>query len=431
MKMYLEGGSPEASQDIYFRDPIGFMLRAYREAGPIFKTKLRGLEMPVIAGKEANAFVWQNPDLWKYSVSHKGFGEQVGPEHVSTKDGQEHAARRALLRPGFDRKAAFRLLGESNAMIHGFVNSLAEGERILLNDQWALWILKMQAEMHLGTSLDDRVIKRVSEWEKQLIRGFIRLEGRHEYYDREEYRTLRSEGLALYRSIAAERIKQGPTTWGNDLLSEIGRKRIAENCLTLEGLANDIYFLLSAGVHNTANFVTWILIYIYWHPKWLATLREELDAWDPLDAQGLSNCETLKAIVMEVQRIRPTTFGHIRHVAADFEFMGEKIECGSSINHANTLCQFLDEFYEDPFTFAPERFLENRRFIARTHGFYGGGTHICLGRHHTELQQLYVVAQIVREWDFEADFEPDFKISLIGSGTQHERDMAGTFHRRN
>ncbi|MEM9161240.1 MAG: hypothetical protein AAGB46_19515, partial [Verrucomicrobiota bacterium] len=82
------------------------------------------------------------------------------------------------------------------------------------------------------------------------------------------------------------------------------------------------------------------------------------------------------------------------------------------------------------FTFSPSRFLENKRFVARTHGFYGGGTHICLGRHHTELQQLYFVAQIIREWDLEADFQPDFKISLIGTGTQHERDLAGMFRRR-
>lgn len=430
MITYLEGKNAEESEAIYFRDPIGFMLRAYEKAGPIFKTRLRGMDLPVLAGKEANVFVWQNSHLWKYRESHRGFGEEIGMDHVSVKDGPEHAVRRSLLKPGFDHKAAMQTLHTSNQLIFEYAKNLEEGKRFVVNDLWAHWIMRLQARVHLGISLDDSTVAKLSKWEKQLIRGFVKMEGRHAYYDRDEYRELKGHGLDLYRRIAEDKLGEAAASTDDTLLSQIISKRKAEGCLTVEGVANDIYFLLSAGVHNTANFVTWLLIYIYWNPIWLKRLRSELDHWDPLDGRGLSDCETLKAIVMEVQRIRPTTFGHIRHVSESFEFMGEKIEADARINHANTLCQFLSEFYEDPFRFSPERFLDGGRFVSRTLGFYGGGTHICLGRHHSNFQQLYIVAQIVRLWDFEADFEPDFHVSLIGTGTQHEREMAGWFRPR-
>jgi cytochrome P450 len=142
------------------------------------------------------------------------------------------------------------------------------------------------------------------------------------------------------------------------------------------------------------------------HPAWLAELRAELDGWDGKDVMALSRLPKLKATIMEAQRYYPLVFFNFRQAARNFEYKGFQFETGQFITHAQSTCHFLEEMYVDPLEFKPQRFVEDGRFIAKTNGFFGGGTHICLGRNYTMLQTPIALAQMIKYYDIEFAGDP-------------------------
>jgi cytochrome P450 len=72
--------------------------------------------------------------------------------------------------------------------------------------------------------------------------------------------------------------------------------------------------------------------------------------------------------------------------------------------------------YADPLKFQPQRFVEDGRFVAKSNGFFGGGTHICLGRNHAMFQTPIALAQMLKFYDFE----------LLGEAREESFLRAGT-----
>jgi cytochrome P450 len=97
----------------------------------------------------------------------------------------------------------------------------------------------------------------------------------------------------------------------------------------------------------------------------LRALRAELDLWDGHDIRALAQKPKLKASILETQRIRPGIFALSKHAGEDFEFEGYRVPAGTDVLHVNTLGHFLEEVYEEPFRFKPERFLEQDNLCPR------------------------------------------------------------------
>jgi len=120
-----------------------------------------------------------------------------------------------------------------------------------------------------------------------------------------------------------------------------------------------------------------------------------------------SQTNRLKASILETQRIRPGIFALGKHAGEDFEFEGYRVPAGTDVLHVNTLGHFLEEVYEEPFRFKPERFLEQDKFAPKTFGLFGGGPHVCLGRNHSLMQTPVAVAQAIRNYNVVFEEPPE------------------------
>jgi len=76
--LYREGVSDDESVLRFQEDPIGFHLRAFRQLGPIYATYFRKRTWVVLAGLEANDFVWRNWKIWDYSEANAPFLDEMG-----------------------------------------------------------------------------------------------------------------------------------------------------------------------------------------------------------------------------------------------------------------------------------------------------------------------------------------------------------------
>jgi cytochrome P450 len=112
-----------------------------------------------------------------------------------------------------------------------------------------------------------------------------------------------------------------------------------------------------------------------------------------------------------------------KHAAADFEFGGYRVPAGTKVLHALALGQILEECYPDPLSFKPERFLDGGRFVPRSVGLFGGGTHICLGRNHSLMQTPVVVAQVLKKFDVAFRETPCDHIVAGPTGARAEREL--------
>jgi len=424
----LENGSLRHIREL--TDTPRFLAGAYHQAGPVFRIQAEDKVWIMLAGPEANQFVWNNTNLWNYPILFPSFLEQMGPDHLNNLEGQAHANKRTVLREGMDRGAVMRHLPGYN---HWFGLELARkaGTGPLdLIDFWATTLTKANTKTVALVDLSDDQIKRLTDWEEQMLGGLNLGEARHAHYARPEYIALKAEAMGLMTRMVQERLDQ-PDRW-KDAFADILRARGEQEggYPDISCLVDDIYYLLVAGVHNTSRWINLVLLLLHFSPKWKGRVLEELESWDENDAMALAGLPNLKAVIMESQRLRPIVHFTPRYAAKDFEFAGYKIPAGTTLVIANSACHFLEELYEDPFSFRPERFLDNGKFAPRTNGFFGGGVHICVGRNFSMLQTPIAVARMLKSYEITYADEPAMKILAEDNGRPIPETMPASFRRR-
>jgi cytochrome P450 len=399
--IYREGSTDEESARKLASDPLGFHLRAYREMGQVYRTMM-GEKMTVIfSGLETNEFIWRNTDLWTYYDIFVAFREELGENHVTSIDGPDHRQKRLVLKPAFDQGPAMRYLPQYNAIFHEEMKRAPGSNEVEMVQFWAKALCKTNTKTVSQAEVADEVLDQIVAWEKALLGGLLMGDKRREYYGNPDYVALKATTMKLFGDIVDERIAHPDKYDDNFAMVMKARARDGADPASRETLIDDLYLVLLAGVENTSRLINTCLIFILRDPAWLAEIRAEIDPWDGQDIMALSRMSKLKATIMEAQRFYPLVMYNPRQATRDFEYGGFTIPAGTVILHVQVLCHFLEELYADPLSFRPQRFVEEGKFVGKANGFFGGGTHLCLGRNHTLLQTPIALAQMLKYYDFE------------------------------
>lgn len=199
--------------------------------------------------------------------------------------------------------------------------------------------------------------------------------------------------------------------------------------LDMEELVSEAYLLLMAGTGNTAKLLNVGLQHIIRNPELLEKLRAEVAGYSPeAFLQGMEGYPLLKATIMEMERLFPAAPVLSRVVAQPFEFAGHQLEKGMKVLHLQTLPHFLEEVYEEPYRFKPERWLEND-YSKKAFGTFGGSTHICLGMNLARIHMPVTLANILQNYDLIPESEPGIEID-INYGVPQVADIRGVFEPR-
>ena len=424
LPLYLTAAADEdadqgfSNEDVnYAKNPVGYHLRAFRELGPIYRIKFRNEMWVAIGGLEANDFAWRNPDLWSYQKAMAGFGEELGYVHVTTLDGPPHRLKRRSLKPGFGVEAVTRHLPEMAKTVAERFDQMKERE-IDLYDFCAQTIILASSRTMVETELTDEMLSLMAKFEEMFMYGVLLGEFRHAYFADPGYLNVKNPVFEHLEKVIREHACDDTI---DDNLARLIRDRPREaGPYSLEEKLYDTYLLLIAGAENTTKLINWAMLYIYSDTDWLEELREELEDWMPESFRyGLRDYPKLKATIMEVERLQPGALNQARVTAEEIEFLGCKIPADTRVLHNHTLCHFLEEVYEDPFAFKPQRWLDEE-YPKKAHGTFGGGTHFCLGTNLTRVHAPVILTNLVKNYGVELKFQPDFR---------HVVDLGGAFHR--
>jgi len=423
LALYREGATDLESFESYQKDPLQFLLRAYRRHGPIYRTHFRSQIWVVMGGIEANDFVWKNTRLWSYNIGNAPFREEMGPDHVTALDGEHHRQKRKILKSSFDQAPAMRFLPQFNQMLARELAAAAAAPAVDLMKLWADIITKINSKTVAQADIPDDVLGRMARWEFQMLHGLFLEHERPAYIARNEYRALKAEVMMWLGRIVDERLAH-PGKYDDNFERTIQARAGEEGGLTdRDRLINDLYLVLLAGTDNTSDLINWALQLTAADPGWLSELRGELASWDGVDVMALAHMPKLKATIMETQRLRPGVMVLTKHAAETFEFSGYRIPADTKIIHAVSLGHILEECYPDPLAFKPKRFVEDGKFVPRSIGLFGGGTHICLGRNHSLMQSPVVVAQVLKNYDLVYQARPHDSIVAGSNGSRREREL--------
>lgn len=401
-----KSGEQDSSALVDYRGyTVESFLGAYRKAGPVFRTEVNGLEEVVIGGLEANELAWRNPDQWSYGEAVAVFREELSKVHLTQLDRDPHRRKRRLLNKAFKSSSIMGSLPEIAEQVETGLQSIA-GQEVELHQALMRVYTRAQSVSAVKHELSEEMVRKMVDFEEGFIGAlFMKDEERALVYNRASYTDLKNEVLGYLHTIVKDRLDGGSA---GDLLDLIIHQKTSETMepLSEEELVYDAYLLQIAGTGNTSKTLCYCLNALSENTEWSERLRAEIGHFDAgAMSRGMKDFPLMKATLMEAERLFPAAPVLPRVPSEEIEFLGYPLAKGAHCLHLVSLMHFDETIYEDPFTFDPQRWLDNDH-PKQAHGTFGGGSHVCLGMNVARLQMPLTLGYLLSGFDFEITKKP-------------------------
>lgn len=350
----------------------------------------------------------------------------LGPGSTFGLEGAEHRARRKLLTPPFHGKSVKNYerifeeetLSEAAHWPDGRPFESAESlMRITLN-------VMLRAVFGAEGEQFDELRRLMPDWVVLGCRLAVLPKPSRTYGRRSPWGRLaqyRAEFDVLVNQLIENATADPGFESRGDILSLLLRSTYEDGtAMSRQDIADELLTLLAAGHETTASTLAWALERISRHPEVLARLQDELAA---------GGGQYRQATCMEVQRTRPVIDLAGRHVYAPAFSLGPwVIPAGSSVVVAvDRVHERADEF-DDPHSFNPQRFLDQRPSSAFMP--FGGGLRRCAGAAFAAVEMDVILRTILCHFEIEATDAPAEKIRSRGIANTPKNGARVTVRRR-
>lgn len=382
------------------------LLKAYREAGPVYQTTFNDESVYIFTGLDANEKAWTTPDDWSYHDAVAVFREELSDVHLTQLDKAPHRRKRRLLNKGFKNSS---VMAGMPAMAREIAMGLAqmEGRTVEFHQSLMQVFTRSHAKSSVKEAFTDEEIARMVDFEEGFIGAlFLKKPHRELIYNRASYLDIKNAVLGRLHGIVKERLDESVTK--DDMLDAVIHQKVTGNIegLSEEELIYDTYLLLIAGTGNTSKLICYLLQALLDNSEWRAKLEEELKDFDASKlAGGMKEFPLLKATLMETERMFPAAPVLPRVPSQDIEFLGFPLPKGAQCLHCASLTHFDEAIYEDPFKFNPQRWIDNE-YPRTAHAVFGGGTHTCLGMNVARIQMPLTIGYLLSLYDYEISKAP-------------------------
>lgn len=191
---------------------------------------------------------------------------------------------------------------------------------------------------------------------------------------------------------------------GNDIISALCRSRKDDGGeLDDKQLRDDLVSIYGAASETTAMALTWLWPLLHDHPEVAARLQDEVDRVvgdGPVLPDHLPRLTYMKMVLQELLRLYPSGWMLPRLVVQSEEVGGVVLKAGSQVLLSPYTTHRLDEFWDRPLDFDPERFAPGNDRLRHRYAYFpfGGGPHTCLGQHLFYIEAPFVIGNILRRF---------------------------------
>ncbi len=204
----------------------------------------------------------------------------------------------------------------------------------------------------------------------------------------------------LYRVIA-ERRADPLLDQRDDILSMLLAARDEDGeAMTEVELRDELMTLLLAGHETTASSLAWAFEQLTHQPQTLQRLASEL--------RGGGDQSYSDAVIFETMRLRPVLPIVLRVITEPIT-VGQgrfRLPAGTRVAPAIILVHLREDIYPEPFSFRPERFLDNP---PGTYSWipFGGGMRRCVGASFAQFEMKAVLRAVLTNFELEAAGRPE------------------------
>ncbi|XP_064626655.1 uncharacterized protein LOC135487150 [Lineus longissimus] len=300
---------------------------------------------------------------------------------------------------------------EISRAFRGAVSCLSIGFDIFL-PKWHLWPTKRNRTINNYVKIIDGVVKTIIREKEEKFAAA----------DKDEHDSLQKDLLAMMMSARDDGSGRG---------------------LSDEELKDHVITFVTAGHETTSHGLTWLFLHLAQNLEIQEKLREEVVANLPDDVNDISmetieKMEYLNAVVKETLRLTPPVAMVFRETIEDDVICGHRVPAGTtchlaiaslmrlsppvpvvlrSCNSDDNICgqdvpagtniilhlgamMRLPEYWDDPETFKPERFINNDNINPYSWVPFVLGNRMCIGYRFALLEMKVMIALLMKRFKF-------------------------------
>ncbi len=412
-----------------------------KKHGPVFEVRLP-FKKPMIflAGPQTNYWTHRHGRMYLRAQDYFSDFEKVYGAHgvLPSLDGTDHFQLRKAMGPAYSRR---RLAGQLDRVYQFARNYMADwqvGEALPATGMCRRMINRQLSPLSVNVDTQDLFDDLMSYKERALTTHIVKA------LPKFMLNTPAMKRRAKAVDTLMERVQSVHTP-----AQRIGCPRgLADDLLSLHASnpqlvpESNLRFALSAALiasvylGDALSFAVYAMVS---QPEIYDKIRKEADALfengDP-DGENLttSAIEVTHRFLIECLRMYPIVPMSIRTVMNSCVVEGCELTVGSRIHIVQTASHYMDDVFQDPFTFDIDRYLPSRNeHHSPGYAPYGLGTHKCLGSRWMDLQLAVNVLMIAHYFNLEVSpanyklgfsplpsMKPDKKLKFLIAGQRRE-----------
>ena len=390
-----------------------FMAEKYEELGPVFRLKVPGRQLVVLAGLEANTWVSKKSRLYLRTRDYlEGFQTEWGTARsIASLDGADHFRMRKTVRAGNSRAVVEDRLDELFALgRHSFgtwgIGKTVPGEMTcqrLIGEQIARLSVSLESSEAVSGVLDDLLLFEYRALLVHVMRILPKFTLRTPRMKR-----YRNRVLELYAMIHAAHTPGQREGKRRDLVDDLMDLHHSDPQFLPE---TDLGFAFIAPIiagHYLGSAMSFSIYELVKNPHYWEQIRAEADALfangDPTGADlDPAAMDVTHRFAMEVLRLHPVIPMQMRTAMNPFEIQGIDVPAYNSVLLAFPATHFMEEHFAEPDKFDIDRFAAPRDEHKQpgVYAPFGLGTHVCGGARWTELQLAANILLLARHLELE------------------------------
>ena len=190
-------------------------------------------------------------------------------------------------------------------------------------------------------------------------------------------------------------------TESQDILSMLVSAKYEDGTpMDREHIFDELGTFLFAGHETSAIALAWAVYHLLTNPAKLETLSEEIRDEAVASPEELARLPYLKAVVQETLRLNPIVTEVLRIPRTMPLLGGYRVDRGTAVAASSVLLHYDPDFYPNPDSFIPERFLD-RSFAPNEYMPFGGGSRRCAGAAFAMYEMAIVLGTIFRNFELQ------------------------------
>ncbi len=410
----LAGGWPMLGHITEFmKDPVSMLMRGWHEQGELFQFRLGPKKFFLFIGPEAHDRYFRAPrdclsakDVYQFTIPifGRGVAYDVSPQIMDEQLG--------FLYPEL-RESALRKFSEIMFLeAMNFADSMGDRGELDLPHAMNQLTINIASHCLISRQLREQLDAGFAESYHELQNGINTLgfflpnlpTAAHRSRDQ-----ARKEISEMFAKLMAERRRTGDKP--DDFMQKVMDSKYKDGRgLTDEEVTGILLTVLFAGQHTSAVLAAWTCLELLNAPSYIDKLRDEMQ--QVYRDENASNIDTLKKqalmeyTIRENERLHPPLIILIRKVLKPFEYNSYTVPAGSLAMVSPAAAHRLPHLFSEPDQFYPERFAppgrEDKRHRYTLIGF-GGGKHMCMGKHFAYMQLKTIWTVLLDRFDFTID----------------------------